>query len=546
MRLHPLLFASLIAVGGASQGADEFIYTVQPGDHPWNIAQRYLRDTSDALKLTRLNRIANDRTVAPGTELRIPAQWLKLEAAAVRLLASSGDATVTRADGSQHAAKAGETVRAGARVLTGDGASATLVFDDGSRVMLRQGSELRVLRSDKRTVDGGFLVTLELVRGGLENMVTPRPRNNNRFEIRSPAAVAAVRGTSFRVNADPGTTWTEVLEGAVDVSNTAGGVLAQAGFGTVARTGQAPDAPQALLPAPDLSVLPARLERLPIDWPLTPVPGAVAYRTQLAPDAAFQTVLSDELTKPARARVLDIADSSYVIRVMAIDANGLEGLPAERSVLVYARPFAPSLISPPPGGETILSRPVFSWTQVDPALHYKFELRRTDDPSTPPVFVQISRNADPMTLDMDLTPGVYHWRVASIVPATGRQGPWGDLQSFRYLLPSPAVEPAQIASGQVTVRWPALPNAQAYDFQLTRDPDFAQPQREARVTTTQHRFAELESGSYRLRLRSISQDGFAGPWGQAQIFVVPEPEKPEPAHWKKLLLVLPALLFLGL
>ncbi len=144
MRPHPLLLASLIAACGASHGAEEFIYTVQPGDHPWNIAQRYLRGTSDALKLTRLNRIANDRTVAPGTELRIPAQWLKLEAAAVRLLASSGDATVTRADGIQHAAVAGEFVRPGAMVRTGVRSSATLVFDDGSRVMMRQASELHV------------------------------------------------------------------------------------------------------------------------------------------------------------------------------------------------------------------------------------------------------------------------------------------------------------------------------------------------------------------------------------------------------------------
>ncbi len=384
------------------------------------------------------------------------------------------------------------------------------------------------------------------MRGGLENMVTPRPRNDNRFEIRTPAAIAAVRGTRFRVNSEPRTTWTEVLEGAVDVGNNSGDVLAQAGFGTVARAGQPPDAPRPLLAAPDLSALPARLERLPIDWPLTPVPGAVAYRTQLAPDGAFDTVVSDELTKPPRARVLDIADQRYEMRVTAIDADGLEGFPAQRSVLVYARPFAPSLISPPPGGETTLSRPVFSWTQVDPAWHYKLELRRSDDPAVVPVLVQIGRNADPMELETDLTPGVYHWRVASIVPATGRQGPWGDMQSFRYILPSPAVEPPQIEPGKITVRWPALPNAHAYDFQLARDGDFAQPLRDVRVTTTQHQVENLEPGSYRMRLRSVSQDEYAGPWGQAQVFVVPEPEKPDPEHWKKLLLVLPFLLILGL
>jgi hypothetical protein len=98
----------------------------------------------------------------------------------------------------------------------------------------------------------------------------------------------------------------------------------------------------------------------------------------------------------------------------------------------------------------------------------------------------------------------------------------------------------------MTVRWPALPNAQAYDFQLAREGDFAQPLRDVRVTTTQYQAADLLAGNYRMRLRSVSQDGFAGPWGEPQLFVVPEPPKPETKPWQKLLWVLPALFLLGL
>lgn len=546
MRLRPLVLASLMAVAGAVHAAEEFIYTVQAGDHPWNIAQRYLRDTSDAMGLMRLNRIPNDRTMPPGLQLRIPAQWLKLEAAAVQLMTTHGNATITRVDGSSHAAVAGESIGMGSRIRTGEKSSALLLFDDGSRVLLRQASELRLQRSDKRALDGGFLVTLELVRGGLENIVTPQASPGNRFEIRSPAAVAAVRGTRFRVNASEQTTWTEVLDGAVDVGNAAGQVQAGAGYGTVAQLGQAPVAPRALLAAPDLSVLPQRLERLPIDWPLMPVAGAVRYRTQLAPDASFTTIVSDEVTLAPRARVLDIPDERYVMRVLAIAADGLEGVPAEHPVLVYARPQAPALISPAPGAETTSSRPVFQWTQADPAWHYRLELRRSEDPGSAPMHMQTSATADGTPLDMDLTPGLYHWRVASIVPATGRQGPWGDMQAFRYLLPGPDAEPVQVGSGKVTVRWPALPNAQAYDLQLTQGGGFEPALKDVRVQDAQYSIADLAPGSYRMRLRSVSQDGFAGPWSQAQAFVVPEPPKPEPNHWHKLLLVLPALLILGL
>ena len=40
MRLRPLVLASLMAIAGVAHAAEEFIYTVQAGDHPWNIAQR--------------------------------------------------------------------------------------------------------------------------------------------------------------------------------------------------------------------------------------------------------------------------------------------------------------------------------------------------------------------------------------------------------------------------------------------------------------------------------------------------------------------------
>jgi hypothetical protein len=546
MRIRLFVIAGLMAVAGVGHAAEEFIYTVQPGDHPWNIAQRYLRDTTDALRLMRLNRITNDRTVPPGTRLRIPAQWLKLEATAVRLMALHGEATITRGDGASRAARSGEDVAAGSRVRTGERSSVMLVFEDGSRVLMRQASELRVVRSDKRALGGGVLVTLELVRGGLENMVIPRTSPDNRFEIRSPAAVAAVRGTRFRVNAGDDRTWTEVLEGAVDVDNPAGQVQARAGQGTVAQLGRAPQPPEPLLAAPDLSALPSRLERLPIDWPLAPVPGAVRYRTQLAPDAGFTTIVSDEVSAAPRARVLDIADDNYVMRVLAIAADGLEGVGAERPVQVYARPVAPLLISPPPAAETTMVRPQFRWTQPDAGWSYRLELRRSEDLSVAPLHVQTSSSANGTALDIDLTPGRYFWRVASVVPATGRQGPWGDLQAFRRVLPSPEMEPAQVEPGHVTVRWPALPHARAYDLQLARDDGFEQPLLDVRPAAVQYQIPSLAPGSYRLRLRSVSEDGFAGPWGQVQSFVVPEPAPPEPNPWRKLLLVLPVLVILGL
>jgi diguanylate cyclase (GGDEF)-like protein len=83
--------------------------------------------------------------------------------------------------------------------------------------------------------------------------------------------------------------------------------------------------------------------------------------------------------------------------------------------------------------------------------------------------------ADGTDLGIDLAPGLYQWRVASVVPASGRQGPWGDLQMFRVVLPGPDAAPVQVQPGDVTIRWPALPHATAYDLQVSADGSFAQP-----------------------------------------------------------------------
>ena len=547
MHLRRLVFAVLVAYAGSALAADEFIYTVQLGDHPWNIAQRYLKNTSFAQQLSRLNRITNDRQIAPGTELRIPAQWLKLQSTVVRVLAAHGDAMVNPTGSSAHIAANGETLQVGSRLRTGPQSSAMLEFDDGSRVLVHQSSELRLVQSDRRLLDGGFMVELELLRGGLENAVTPHLRPpQTRFEIRTPAAVAAVRGTNFRVHADPDTTWTEVLRGAVDLGNTAGAVQAQAGFGTLAKEGKAPEPPRLLLPAPDLDKLPARLERLPFDWPLTPVAGAVAYRTELAPDTKFDAVLSDETSPSARTRVQDIADGNYILRVRAIDANGLEGLAAERPLLVYARPQAPALINPAPHSEITSPQPEFRWAQVDPSWSYRLEIRRSDAPEAAPLHAQSATSAFGTTLSIPLAPGDYLWRVASVVPATGRQGPWGDPQGFSVLLPAPELAPVQVDPGHVTIHWPALSYAAGYDLQIGTDAEFVQPLVASHSTASQQELHDLAPGAYQLRLRTIRQDGVAGPWGRPQSFVVPEPIKPEPTHWQPLLILIPALILLGL
>jgi hypothetical protein len=146
--------------------------------------------------------------------------------------------------------------------------------------------------------------------------------------------------------------------------------------------GLPPGEPVRLLAAPNLGDLPERIERLPIDLPITPLSGATAYRTEIAPNLAFETLLSDEVSVVARVRARDIEDGSYVIRVRAIDAQGLEGFPTQRPLILHARPEPPLLIEPAPDAVLASASPTFRWTQADPGWRYRLQVMAGSE-STP-------------------------------------------------------------------------------------------------------------------------------------------------------------------
>lgn len=530
--------AALLAGAPTPCGAADFIYTVQPGDHPWNLAQRYLVAPAFGPRLRAYNRIPDDRRIPPGTRLRIPHDWLRLESAQVRLLAAHGDTTLAQPDGSARPAVAGELLQAPLTFRTGATGSATLEFADGSRVLVRRDSAVALRQSQRRLLSEARWIEMSLLQGSLENQVAPADTPEARFGIRTPAAVAAVRGTEFRVHAGTdGGLRTEVLSGLVNVANAAGQVNAAAGQGSWARSGQsAPDAPAPLLPAPSLAGLPERLERVPIEWPLeAPPAGAVSYRSQLAATPAFTQLLSDETSPAPRLRLADVEDGSYVLRVRAIDAQGLEGFSAQRTLVVHARPEPPLQIEPAPDAVTDAARPAFRWTQADPAWRYRLQI--APEGGGDPVELEVGSGVAP-TPPQDLALGPHRWRVAAIQPGKG-QGPWSDAQPFQRVRPGPGVEPPSTKDGLMTLRWVAQPQAARYRLQLARGSDFSAPLADVQTEAPQYGFQDLAPGTYQVRVQALEAGGAAGLWGRAQSFDVPEPP---PSHWRMLLLLLPLLL----
>lgn len=544
------------AQGQASQppsAAEEWVYTVRPGDTLWKLSREYLASVALWPRLQSLNRIADPLRLAPGTRVRIPFAWMRAQPAAARVVETRGTAVATKAGtGTVVALAPGLLIEPGDTVMTGEGGSATVELADGSRVLL--GADGRIV-FDVLSAFGttGMVDTrLRLERGRTHSRVTPR---RGRFRIWTPAAATVVRGTEFRAEFDETqrAARAEVLSGTVAAEAAAPArgraeapVLVNAGFGTTAQEGEAPRPPVALLPAPILGPEPRTVRRLPARIDVPQVPGAVAYHLEVAQDAQFLSLVHEGASATGQFPVGNLADGTYTIRVRGVDRRGLQGLDALSTLIVDARPEPPVLMAPAAGAIVLDERPAFSWSQPEAAGGYRLQLATRDAPDRP-ILDTVHAAGGSFAPGGALPPGVYVWRVATR-GADGEEGPFGDWQSFTRREPpeGPRLDPPRTEADAVTFSWPAAVEGSRYRFQLARDAQFASLVFEQTVASPGTKLERPEPGAYYLRVQTIDPDGFEGGFGPTQTFEVPAPPPPrKKRRWPLIFLpVAPVVLFI--
>lgn len=153
-----------------------------------------------------------------------------------RIATASGEVTVHPADGSSEvSAEDGMPLEQGDRVVTATGAWAEIGFDGGSLVTLRENSDFTLERTE--TDSSSFLLAIGSMLAKIEKLGTRQMR------VRTPTAVAAVRGTEFGVEVeDAQQSHVGVFdEGRVEVSNESGATeVLTTQQETSVRRGQAP------------------------------------------------------------------------------------------------------------------------------------------------------------------------------------------------------------------------------------------------------------------------------------------------------------------
>ena len=134
--------------------------------------------------------------------------------ASTSLTVLSGDVLVRHGGDDFVAAADGQVLNEGDTIRTGADARAVLTYFEGSSVTIEPDTELTIDKAST-LADGGTAVVMTQAFGRTWHVVTKLITGSSKYDVRTPASTASVRGTEFEVNSDDDQTTVATTEGTV-------------------------------------------------------------------------------------------------------------------------------------------------------------------------------------------------------------------------------------------------------------------------------------------------------------------------------------------
>ena len=171
----------------------------------------------------------------------------RASAANMTLTILGGTADVARGAGAFARAADGQVLSASDRVRTADTGHAVVTFLDGSTVEIEPATTITVIQATAGA-SGAITIQLEQAIGRTWSSVQRLVRADSKFELRTPATTATVRGTGFVTDVlASGSTSIATTDGIVEVSAQGTTVVVPAGSLTTVQPSSVPSPP---VPAP--------------------------------------------------------------------------------------------------------------------------------------------------------------------------------------------------------------------------------------------------------------------------------------------------------
>jgi len=352
----------------------EWIYHTLKDDTIWDICLKYTNKRGCWITLTKYNQIANDRAIPVNTPIRIPVGWLKTPLAVGSVIYVTGNAEYSQWGDQQYTKLiSGQKVHLGGIVRTQTASLVKLLLHETNEVLIKENSEL-LLEKFSSAEEAVLQEEMSLKKGGAEAEVNSG-KIQNRFIIKTPAAIASVRGTEFRINSSGEQMRGEVLEGNIDVSSDASSQSVPAGFGVAATKGKKILPPKALPPKPQMpkdpvkSALPAKVSWKPIDKVGQYQASLYDKKGQIL---AIDTVDNNWITYSS------LEKGCYQVKVHGIDSEGFHGIDNQASLCILDE-LAQAVIPAENGLKDRGSNLVLFWQTVPEADSYKVQMSADEE-----------------------------------------------------------------------------------------------------------------------------------------------------------------------
>ncbi len=379
-------------------------YIVRKDETLTGLAARYLVSAAALRQVMAQNKMPVPRKLRRGETLVIPYVAMRWTPVTARIASFRGSIAV-----GGRTAGVGTEVGDGAQVATAADSFAAISFPDGTIATLPSNSSVRIVSLRRYLLTGEVDRRFLVQRGGSTWQVTPAQAPGDRFEVRTPVAVAAVRGTEFRVTYDDSVarSGAGVVKGEVGFATEAASepTALPKGFGALTDRRGVIDK-RALLAAPELRAGYDLQRGAALEFAVIPVPGGTATLVEIARDSGFFDSVTNATVAGEAIALPSIPDGAYFIRASAIDDGGLQGLSA-----TYAFKRRLSLLAVGADGSDKLR---FSWTAgPGETVAYRFVLSTREDLSSPLIDVPgLTTNGIVIGA---LPKGKYFWSVVTLL-----------------------------------------------------------------------------------------------------------------------------------
>jgi len=504
--------------------SDLIQFTAAKGDYLINICKKYLDSENRWPEVARINRLKDPRKLQPGTKIAIPIIYLKGTPLEGKVTFVQGDAKAQPGgQGAWASLKSGDMVAQKSNLKTGAESALEITFEDGSSFFLRSDTQMGILKAQK-VLNAQLVRDLYLGTGRVLTTVKEATGEAPRFKIRTPSAIASVRGTEFRVAVDEAQkTFTEVMKSLVTVAAAEKSVDLAQGEGTMVKKGEPPLPPRKLLPPPAPADLKTIFNSAPVIR-FSTVEGAEAYRVMTAKDKAGKQLLRDKIIKSREAiTIAGLNDGPYYLLTQSIDPIGLEGLPSEAYPFrMRANPLPPITQTPRDGAKLKGTSAQFQWLAVSDAVRYHVQIAEDREFTT--IILDKADQKEGTFKTGALAYRPYFFRVSSIA-SDDYQGAWSDPLAFTLsaMAPTPSMDQPAVSKDEINLKSKSLGEGFSYHFQIAKDKEFKQLIADNKTEKPEITIKKpKDAGTYYVRTAAVDRDGDAGEFSPPQSLEIKE------------------------